>query len=180
MMPALLTQMSTGPRSRSTAATASRTWLPSRTSQAYPRATPPPAPIVFAVSSAPSALRSQTATRQPSAASTVASAWPRLRAPPVTSATRPRMPRSTLPALERGLALGEERLDALGGVLGAERLQKGARLDLERLVDGRREPVVDGLDEQARGDRRGPGGVPPRRAGGPERAGPPLLPLRPA
>src|SRR5260370_5451633 len=103
------------------------------------------------------------AIRQPSAASTVASAGPRIGAPPVTSATRPRMPRSTLPALERRLAVGEERLDALGGILGAERLQKCARLDLERLVDGRGEPVVDGLDEQARGHRRAPGRSPPAR-----------------
>src|SRR5438105_6612926 len=109
------------------------------------------------------------ATRQPSAASTVASAWPRLRAPPVTSATRPRMPRSTLPALERGLALGEERLDALGSVLGAERLQECARLDLERLVDGRREPVVDGLDEQARRHRRALGDLPRECLGDRER-----------
>src|SRR5213083_1665314 len=103
--------------------------------------------MVLAVSSAPSALRSKIATRQPSAASTDASAWPRLRAPPVTSATRPRMPRSKLSALELGLALGEECLDALGRVLGAERLEKRAALDLEGLVDGRVEPVVHGFDQ---------------------------------
>src|SRR5258706_14621731 len=94
------------------------------------------------------------ATRQPSAASTVASAWPRLRAPPVTSATRPRMPRATLSALERGLALGEDRLDALGGVLGAKRLQKGARPGLERPVEGLRHPVVDALADNAGAPRR--------------------------
>ena len=81
-------------------------------SQAYPRATPPAASISFAVSSAPSSFRSTIATLQPSAARRSASALPRLRAPPVTSATRSRMPRSTLLPLELRLALAEERLDA--------------------------------------------------------------------
>src|SRR5262249_51803152 len=95
-------------------------------------------------------FRSTIATRQPSAASASASALPRLRAPPVTSATRSRMPRSILPALELRLALGEERLEPLGGVLGTQRLEERARLDRQRLVDRRVEPVVDGLDQEAR------------------------------
>src|SRR5215470_4512743 len=169
MMPALLTQMSTGPRSRSMAATAAPTCAASRTSQAYPRAVPPVAPMALAASSAPSAFRSQIATRQPSPASTVASARPRLRAPPVTSATRSRIPRSTSPPLELGLALGEKRLDSLGGVLGAHGLDKQPRLDLERLVDRSVEAVIDDFDEQLRGQRRSLGDLSRQRAGGLER-----------
>src|SRR4051812_13913045 len=155
MKPALFTQMSTGPRSRSTRPITSATVDASRMSHAYPRAVPPPPMISFAVSSAPSSLRSTIATRQPSAASSSASALPRLRAPPVTSATRSRIPRSiALLPLELRLALAEERLDALGGVLGAEDLQEGARLDLERLVDRRVEPVVHRFDDEPRRDGR--------------------------
>src|SRR5712692_10343340 len=95
--------------------------------------------------------------RQPSAARTVASAFPRLRAPPVTRATRPLIPRSTLLYFELRLALGEERLNALGGVLGAERLEERPHLDREGLIDRRLDPVVDGFDDQARGHGRTPG-----------------------
>src|SRR5581483_6053961 len=106
---------------------------------------------------APAAFRSTTATRQPSAARTSASALPRLRAPPVTMATRSRSPRSTSAPLEVGLAPGEERLDALRGVLRPQRLEEGAGLDLERPVDGRPQALVDRLDQEPGGDRRPPG-----------------------
>src|SRR6266446_1939716 len=65
-----------------------------------------------------------------------------------------------LSPLEARLALGEEGLDALRGVLGPERLQECAHLDLARLVDGRLEPLVNRLDDQARGDRRTLGDLP--------------------
>src|SRR5262249_11554508 len=94
------------------------------------------------------------------------SCLPRLRAPPVTSATLPSMPRFTdrstgprssrriLAALELGGALGEERLDALAGVLRLERGQEGADLDLDGLIDRRVDAIVDGLDDEPRGDGR--------------------------
>src|SRR5919204_2447602 len=156
MMPALFTQMSTGPSSRSMRATVSRTAAPSRMSHAYPRAARPPLSISRAVSVAPSALTSTIAILQPSAASVTASALPRLRAPPVTSATRSLIPRSIayLPSLELGLALAEERLDAFGRIFRLQCLQERARLDLERLVDRLLETIVHRFDEQARGDRR--------------------------
>src|ERR1043166_4607353 len=147
-MPALFTQMSTGPRSFSTRATTSCTGPVSRMSHAYPRAWPPAAVISLAVSSAPSALRSTMASLQPSPASASASALPRLRAAPVTSATLPRMPRSiTSPALELRLALAEEGLDALGGVLALERRHERVDLDVERARHRRLQPPVHALDE---------------------------------
>src|SRR3989442_13610773 len=106
------------------------------------------------------------ATRQPSAASASASARPRLRAPPVTTATRSRIPRSTLLPLEARLALGEEGLDPLGGVLRLQRLEEGAGLDLERLVDRPVQAVVDRLDDEPGGDRRPLGQLKGQRLGG--------------
>src|SRR3989442_8748040 len=123
-------------------------------SHAYPRARPPDASISPAAWPAPSPSRSTIAIAHPSAASVVASARPRLRAPPVTSATRPRMPRSMLLPFEGRLALREERLDALRGVLGLERFEECAYLDVDRLVDRRLEALVDGLDDEPCGDRR--------------------------
>src|SRR5262245_56551751 len=85
----------------------------------------------------------------------MASALPRLRAPPVTSATRPRMPRSMrLSPLEARLALGEERLDALRGVFRLQRFEERANLDVDRLVDRRLEALVDRLDDEAGRDGR--------------------------
>src|SRR5262245_8681211 len=101
---------------------------------------------------------SSTATLHPSAASVRQSCLPRLRAPPVTSATFPAIPRSirrpALLALELSGTLLKERLDALARVLGPEALREGANLDLDRLIDRRLEAVVHGLDDEARGDRR--------------------------
>src|SRR2546427_11830868 len=127
-------------------------------SHAYPRARPPEASISPAAPVAPSPSRSRIAIAQPSAASATASALPRLRAAPVTSAILPRIPRSILLPLEVRLALGEERLDAFRGVLGLERLEKRAHLDIGRLVDRRVEPFVDRLDDEPGRDRRGRGG----------------------
>src|SRR5712692_6264617 len=59
--------------------------------------------MASAASRAPSPLRSTIATREPSAASASASARPRLRAPPVTSATFPAMPRSIAISVGGGL-----------------------------------------------------------------------------
>src|SRR5262245_60754942 len=158
MSPALFTQMSTGPRSRSMRPTTSPTCAESRISHAYPRARPPADSISLAAPAAPSPSRSTIATGQPSAASVVASALPRLRAPPVTSATRPRMPRSMrLSPPEARLALGEERLDALRGVFGLQRFQERAHLDVDRLVDRRLEALVDCLDDEPGRDWRAPG-----------------------
>src|SRR2546422_9316682 len=123
-------------------------------SHAYPRARPPEASISPAAPAAPSPSRSRIAIAQPSAASATASALPRLRAAPVTSAILPRIPRSILLPLEVRLALGEERLDAFRGVLGLERLEKRADLDVDRLVDRRVEPFVDRLDDEPGRDRR--------------------------
>src|SRR5439155_1961690 len=123
-------------------------------SHAYPRARPPEASISPAAPAAPSPSRSRIAIAQPSAASATASALPRLRAAPVTSAILPRIPRSILLPLEVRLALGEERLDAFRGVLGLERLEKRAHLDVGRLVDRRVEPFVDRLDDKPGRDRR--------------------------
>src|SRR5205823_10911821 len=67
------------------------------------------------------------------------------------------------------LALGEEGLDTLRGVLGLERFQERAHLDLARLVDRRLEPLVHHLDDQARGDRRALGDLPRERLGVVER-----------
>src|SRR5438445_3460275 len=125
-------------------------------SHAYPRARPPEASISPAAPAAPSPSRSRIAIAQPSAASATASALPRLRAAPVTSAILPRIPRSILLPLEVRLALGEERLDAFRGVLGLERLEKRAHLDVGRLVDRPVEPFVDRLDDKPGRDRRGP------------------------
>src|SRR5512145_1923625 len=117
----------------------------------------------LAVSTAPSPLRSSTMTRQPSPASVRQSCRPRLRAPPVTSATFPAIPRSTasprLPrsartpscirsprlrlrlallfAFEVGGSLLEEGLEALRRVLGADDLVEGADLHLDGGVDVR-------------------------------------------
>src|SRR5256885_12062639 len=126
-------------------------------SHAYPRARPPEASISPAAPAAPSPSRSRIAIAQPSAASATASALPRLRAAPVTSAILPRIPRSILLPLEVRLALGEERLDAFRGVLGLERLEERADLDVDRLVDRRLEPFVHCLDDEPGRDRRAPG-----------------------
>src|SRR3989442_5408913 len=123
-------------------------------SHAYPRARPPDASISPAAWAAPSPSRSTIAIAPPSPASVVASARPRLRAPPVTSATRPRMPRSMLLPFEVRLALGEERLDTLRGVLGLERFDERADLDVDRLVDRRLEALVHRLDDEPGGDWR--------------------------
>src|SRR5687767_9707080 len=107
---------------------------------------------------------------QPSAASASASALPRLRAAPVTSATLPAIPRSmALFPLEVRLALGEERLDAFGGVLGPQRFQEGAHLDVERLVHGRLETLFDGLDRERGGQGRALGDLARERLGVVER-----------
>src|SRR5437660_7764775 len=132
-------------------------------SHAYPRARPPEASISPAAPAAPSPSRSRIAIAQPSAASATASALPRLRAAPVTSAILPRIPRSILLPLEVRLALGEERLDAFRGVLGLERLEKRAHLDVGRLVDRRVEPFVDRLDDKPGRDRRAPRARPRER-----------------
>src|SRR5437660_442225 len=123
-------------------------------SHAYPRARPPAAAISPAAPAAPSPSRSRIAIAQPSAASATASALPRLRAAPVMSATLPRIPRSILPALEVRLALGEERLDAFRGILGLERREECAHLDVDRLVDRRVESFVDRLDDESRREGR--------------------------
>src|SRR6266511_620992 len=91
---------------------------------------------------------------QPSPARARQSALPRLRAPPVTRATRPLMPRSTLSALEFGRALLKEGLDTLARVFRLEDLLEGAHLDLDGVVDGRLNAVVDRLDDEAGGDGR--------------------------
>src|SRR5207253_5920298 len=132
-------------------------------SHAYPRARPPEASISPAAPAAPSPSRSRIAIAQPSAASATASALPRLRAAPVTSAILPRIPRSILLPLEVRLALGEERLDAFRGVLGLERLEKRAHLDVGCLVDRRVEPFVDRLDDKPGRDRRALRPCPPAR-----------------
>ena len=59
-----------------------------------------------------------------------------------------------LVTFEVGRALGEESLDALARVVGLERLNEGAKLDLDGLVDGRLQAVVHGLDDQPCGDGR--------------------------
>src|SRR5207245_3687905 len=120
----------------------------------YPRARPPEPSISPGAPAAPSPSRSRIAIAQPSPARATASALPRLRAAPVTSAILPRIPRSILLPLEVRLALGEERLDAFRGVLGLERLEKRAHLDVGRLVDRRVEPFVDRLDDKPGRDRR--------------------------
>src|SRR5437867_12580338 len=76
-------------------------------SHAYPRARPPDASISPAAPTAPSPSRSRIAIAQPSAASARASAFPRLRAAPVTSATLPRMPRSIYLPLKFGSRLAK-------------------------------------------------------------------------
>src|SRR5262249_58725303 len=68
-------------------------------------------------------------------------------------------------ALEARLALGEERLDAFGGVLGLEGLEERAHLDVDRLVDRRLEPLVDRLDDEPGRDRRALGAQPRARPG---------------
>src|SRR5262245_45578198 len=125
-------------------------------STSYPRAAPPAASISLAVSRAPSALRSKTATLQPSPASVRQSCWPRLRAPPVTSATLPSRPRSIAPLfpLKRSGPLLHEGLDPLARVLGTDDLVEGACLDLDGLIDRRLDPVIDGLDDEPGCDRR--------------------------
>src|SRR5882724_1242539 len=138
-------------------------------SHAYPRARPPEASISPAAPAAPSPSRSRIAIAQPSAASARASALPRLRAAPVTSATLPRIPRSILLALEVRLALGEERLNAFRGVLGLERLEERAHFDVDRLVDRRVESLVDRLDDESGRDRRALGDQARERPGVVER-----------
>src|SRR2546429_844453 len=76
-------------------------------SHAYPRARPPEASISPAAPAAPSPSRSRIAIAQPSPASPRASALPRLRAAPVTSATLPRMPRSIYLPLKFGSRLAK-------------------------------------------------------------------------
>src|SRR5207247_9736547 len=110
---ALLTQMSSGPTSLWARLTTSAIPPRSVMSTSYPRAWPPWPVISAAVAVAPSALRSSTTILHPSAAKAKQSALPRLRAPPVTRATRPLMPRSMLFALELGGEVLEEGLDAL-------------------------------------------------------------------
>src|SRR5688500_15660263 len=89
---------------------------------------------------------------QPSPARVRQSSLPRLRAPPVTSATRPAMPRSILLlAFEVRRALLEEGLDALARVRRPEHLLEGPRLDLEGLIDRRLDAVVHRFDDEARG-----------------------------
>src|SRR5438105_5771932 len=149
-------------------------------SHAYPRARPPEASISPAAPAAPSPSRSRIAIAQPSAASATASALPRLRAAPVTSAILPRIPRSILLPLEVRLALGEERLDAFRGVLGLERLEKRAHLDVGRLVDRRVEPFVDRLDDKPGRDRRALRDRAPARPRLVERLALPREPLCPA
>src|SRR4029450_2599082 len=70
-----------------------------------------------------------------------------------------------LSLLKARLAFGEERLDALRGVLGLERFQERADLDVDRLVDRRLEPRVDGLDDEPGGDRRPLGDLARERLG---------------
>src|SRR5205807_2038340 len=94
MKPALFTQMSTGPTSDWAWAMAPASCGRLGMSASYPRAVPPWSTISLAVSAAPSALRSRTTSLQPSEAKARQSAFPRLRAPPVTRATRPLIPRS--------------------------------------------------------------------------------------
>src|ERR1043166_9585312 len=106
------------------------------------------------------------ASLQPSPASASASALPRLRAAPVTRATLPRMPRSiTSPALELRLALAEEGLDALGGVLALERRHERVDLDVDRARHRRLQPLVDGLDDGGHRERRALAELPRQRAG---------------
>src|SRR5437899_1954565 len=76
-------------------------------SHAYPRARPPEASISPAAPAAPSPSRSRIAIAQPSAASATASALPRLRAAPVTSAILPRIPRSIYFPLKSGSRLAK-------------------------------------------------------------------------
>src|SRR6185369_8858501 len=154
MMPALLTQMSTGPTSLWARSTTSASRPRSVMSTSYPRALPPWPVISAAVAVAPSALRSSTTILHPSAARAKQSALPRLRAPPVTRATRPLMPRSMLFAFELGGALLEEGLDPLARILRLENLLEGAHLDLDGLIDGRLDAIVHRLDDEARRDGR--------------------------
>src|SRR5881296_52485 len=77
-------------------------------SHAYPRARPPDASISPAAPTAPSPSRSRIAIAQPSAASARASAFPRLRAAPVTSAPFPRMPKSIYLPLKFGSRLAQK------------------------------------------------------------------------
>src|SRR5215468_8778164 len=76
-------------------------------SQPYPRARPPKASISPAAWAAPSPSRSRIAIEHPSAARAWASALPRLRAAPVTSATLPWMPRSIYLPLKLGSRLAK-------------------------------------------------------------------------
>src|SRR5262245_13543356 len=78
-------------------------------------------------------------------------AWP---APGVPGRAR------SLAALEVGLALGEEGLDPLCRVLRVERPQERSDLDVEGLLDGRLQSLVDGLDDEASRHRGAPGELP--------------------
>src|SRR5207249_9838243 len=113
----------------------------------------------------------------PSAASAAGSALPSPGAAPVTSAILPRIPRSILLPLEVRLALGEARLGAFRGVLGLERLEKRAHLDVGGLVDRRVEPFVDRLDDKPGRDRRALRGRAPGRPRLLERLAPPREPV---
>src|SRR5258705_9552586 len=68
-----------------------------------------------------------------------------------------------------GWALREEGLDALVRVLGLENLVEGAGFDLEGLVDGRVNTVVQCFNDEPRGDGRSLGDLPGQRLGVVER-----------
>src|SRR5262249_9963577 len=74
------------------------------------------------------------------------------------AASWPWMPRSMagplLAPLEVRGPLLEERLEPLGGVLGADHLVEGANLDLDGLVDWRLQAVVHRLDQHPGGEGR--------------------------
>src|SRR6267378_5429118 len=84
--PALLTRTSIRPKSFSTALANASTWLPTPTSQAYPRV---PSPKALAACSAAPPSREQSATLAPASMKALQMSCPMPRVPPVTSATFP-------------------------------------------------------------------------------------------